>query len=151
MVEVYKPFQSFHGYTVTLYIMYIYYFAVTRLTAAAQTSRTAPDRKINEILVALLLVYECACDHRSQSTVEIQNTKKIRSNRTEYSPHTLHATRFLISNYMGRHYPSQLDDDDDYSSTIRDAAERSNVFTEITCSPAAGCTYLLPNILSYDL
>jgi len=76
MVEVYKPFQLFHGYTVTLYIMYIYYFAVTRLTAAAQTSRTASDRKINEILVALLLVYECACDHQSQSTVEIQNTKK---------------------------------------------------------------------------
>lgn len=41
------------------------YFAVTRSIAAAQTSRAAPDRKINEIRVALLMcecVCACACE-----------------------------------------------------------------------------------------
>lgn len=93
-VEVFKPFQSFHGYTVTLYIMYIYYFAVTRLTAAPQMSRAAPDRKINEILVALLhvLVYECECDHRSQSTVEKYKTRKKKSDQMGPNIHHISLT-----------------------------------------------------------
>jgi hypothetical protein len=83
--------QSFHGYDFTVRTTTrTHWFAVTRSIAAARTSRAAPDRKINEVRVALLM-YECvrAPAPRAQSTMEKRAgqtlVKPIRSNRITHT------------------------------------------------------------------